>query len=72
MKTSSTFPFNLHWTSQDIADAVPLRLFELFAFDAGPGGAGLAGRCANQSPRRAWHRGYVPAAELPAFVRVHS
>ncbi|MGH8075306.1 MAG: hypothetical protein ACREO4_14745 [Lysobacter sp.] len=34
MNTRSPFPDQLNWTSQDLADAVPLRLSELFAFDA--------------------------------------
>lgn len=77
MNTSSTFPSSpftsgLNWTSQDLADAVPLRLFELFGFDAGPNGADVSGRCANQRPRRAWRREYLRTAELPAFIRVHS
>ena len=29
------FPAQLHWTSEELADAVPLRLHQLFAFDAG-------------------------------------
>lgn len=31
---AAVFPFDLRWSSQDLADAVPLRLHELFAFDA--------------------------------------
>ena len=30
---SVAFPSQLHWDAQDIADAVPLRLFELYVFD---------------------------------------
>lgn len=71
MNTSSTFPFALHWTAQELADAVPLRLFELFAFDAGADGADLD-RCANQLPRRRRRGGYLRPTELPAFIRVHS
>ncbi|HEY0659784.1 MAG TPA: hypothetical protein VGD21_00455 [Lysobacter sp.] len=74
MKTASTnassFPFQLNWSSQDIADAVPLRLFELFEFDAG---TDVVAPCANRpQPPRPWHRGYLRANDLPAFVRIRS
>ena len=71
MNTSSTFPFAPHWTAQDLADAVPLRLFELFAFDAGADGADLD-RSANHLPRRNWRGAYLRVGELPAFIRVRS
>ena len=71
MNTTSTFPYRLHWTAQDIADAVPLRLFELFSFDAGAGGADLD-RSANHLPRRNWRGAYLRVSELPAFIRVRS
>ena len=68
-KSASAFPFQLHWSSQDIADAVPLRLFELFGFDAG---ADIA-PCANRpQPPRPWHHGYLRANDLPAFIRIRS
>ena len=35
MHVSLDSPFDrLHWTSQDIADAVPLRLYQIDLFDA--------------------------------------
>ena len=35
MQASPASPFdNLHWTAQDIADAVPLRLHQIDLFDA--------------------------------------
>lgn len=69
MDTSSTFPFAPHWTAQDLADAVPLRLFELFAFDADAAGA-IPGRSANQPPRRGLRGAYRRNGELPASFRV--
>lgn len=69
MDTSSIFPFAPHWTAQDLADAVPLRLFELLAFDAGAAGA-TAGRSANQPPRRGLRGAYRRNGELPASFRV--
>ena len=35
MNADVYFPSQLHWTAQELAEAVPLRLHELFAFDAG-------------------------------------
>ncbi len=70
MNTHSHFPDQLHWTSQDLADAVPLRLFELFAFDATPAGAAV-GPCANQSPsRRKWSESYLTTDRPPPLFRV--
>lgn len=69
MNTSSTFPFAPHWTAQDLADAVPLRLFELFAFDADAAGA-IPGRSANQPPRRGLRGAYLRNGELAASFRV--
>jgi len=71
MNTPTTFPFAAHWTAQELADAAPLRLFELFAFDAHANGADLA-RLANQPPRRGLRGGYLRNSALPAFIRVHS
>lgn len=69
MKTVSKISFFPNWTAQDLADAVPLRLFELFAFDAGANGAALD-RCANQLPRRRLRGDYLRISELPACIRV--
>ncbi|MDQ3039197.1 MAG: hypothetical protein M3R16_05275 [Pseudomonadota bacterium] len=69
MKTQLPFPQHLHWTVQDITDAVPLRLFEMVSFDAC---LDAATRCANELPRRAWRHAYARPAALPAFVRIHS
>ena len=69
MNTHS-FPFDLSWTPQDLADAAPLRLFELAAFDAGRDNASNA---ATSSPaRRDWRRrDYLHLSDLPTFIRVH-
>ena len=67
--SSHSFPFDLRWTPQDLADAVPLRLFELSAFDAGSDDASNA---AISAPRRGWRRDYVRLSDLPTFIRVHS
>ena len=65
---SDVFPFRLHWDSQDLADAVPLRLFELVDF-AADGAAACAN--AGSMPRPARHgRGYLPVPAFAAFFRV--
>jgi hypothetical protein len=67
--SSDVFPFRLHWDSQDLADAVPLRLFELCDFAVG----GDADACANagsmQRPARRG-RGYLPAPAFAALFHV--
>ena len=42
MNTHTAFPFDLHWSSHDLADAMPrrLRLHEVFAIDAPHASAG--------------------------------
>ena len=59
------FPETLHWNAQDIADAVPLRLFELYAFDPAD-----ARPCANRAPARAVRRSYLPPQPQAALFRV--
>jgi hypothetical protein len=55
------------WSAQDLADAVPLRLFEAVDFDALAQG-GIA--ASNANAPRAWRRRYADAGALPAQVRV--
>ena len=70
MNTHSTFSFRLSWTPQDLADAVPLRLFEKVAFDAGFRGDDIA-PCSNRWPApRRWRGAYRPRGELPARLLV--
>ena len=61
------FPSQLHWTSEQLADAVPLRLHQLFAFDAG-----RAGDSANASIplRQLKPRRYLTASPAPDVFRV--
>ena len=62
---NSVFPFDLHWSAQDLADAVPLRLHELVGFDAG---ATQAANTAEAKPRAPWpRRAYATARQLPSF-----
>ncbi len=61
------FPSQLHWTSHELAEAVPLRLHELFAFDAGRD-AQVASNAGNQRmPKR---RDYLTASQLSPVFRV--
>jgi hypothetical protein len=59
------FPAQLHWSAQDLADAVPLRLFELFAFDPAD-----AMPSANRTPARGGRRSYLPTMPLSALFHV--
>ena len=70
MNAFAEFPTTLHWTADELASAVPLRLSELplFAADAQPGPA-----CAANARRRHAHAlaaSRLPASALPSQVRV--
>ena len=69
MNAFDRFPAHLHWTAQQLADAVPLRLHELPAFRAD---AGVVAPAAN-APRRTAPRpaiGYRAVAPLVSRFRV--
>ena len=71
MSTHTAFPFDLHWSSHDLADAMPrrLRLHEVFAIDAPHASAG--NDPAFRAPRtRGWHAGYAAPAPLPTHFRI--
>ena len=59
------FPQN--WSSQDLVDAVPLRLFEVVKFEAAPAADNSIAAPVSHNWRR---RDYLHGAELPAFVRI--
>jgi len=67
MQASPVCPFdNLHWTAQEIADAVPLRLHQIALFDATSHGD----TCASNEPRqrlRIAHGYRRDAAPAPRF-----
>ena len=67
MNAFERFP-HLHWTSQQLADAVPLRLHELFIADIAGSPAPRAAN-AGELPHRRDTR-YVPPATLPARFHV--
>ncbi|HEV8695334.1 MAG TPA: hypothetical protein VGQ93_14300 [Lysobacter sp.] len=60
-----SFPQN--WSSQDLVDAVPRRLFELVNFEDDREAANTTAAPSAHDWRR---RGYLCGAELPAFIRV--
>ena len=70
MNAFAHFPTRLHWTAQQLADAVPLRLHELDVFDAArDAGNAPAANAANASQAR---RGgaYLRPAALHARFRI--
>jgi|HigsolmetaAR201D_1030396.scaffolds.fasta_scaffold01483_5 hypothetical protein len=69
MNAFAPFPGRLHWTAQQLADAVPLRLWQLYAFDARP--AGRATDAANRAVRRARRTAaYAAPSPLPSRFAV--
>jgi hypothetical protein len=73
MQSSPAFPFHLHWTSDDLADAVPLRLHEMLDFDASRDGpVAASANSLGRTQQRDWRRpGYRLVSNLPAFFRIH-
>jgi len=66
MNADVFFPSQLHWTSQQLADAVPLPLHQLFAFHAvDRADAANTAPAASPAPRR-----YLPATPAPDVFRV--
>lgn len=62
------FPSQLHWTAQELTEAVPLRLHEMFAYDAGRQARLASNASAVQRPLQ--RREYTPPAPLPSFFRI--
>ena len=61
------------WSAQDLADAVPLKLFEAFDFDAAqlPDAPVAASNAAAAPLSRDWRRQeYLRGDAMPTFVRV--
>jgi hypothetical protein len=63
MNAFTSLPDRFPWSAQDLADAMPRRLSELFAFDS-------ATNHAPSPARRSERRSFLPAAQ-PALFRVH-
>lgn len=62
----AVFPFDLRWTAQDLADAVPLRLHPLLRFDA----ASPAPAARDAAPRRGWRNAYAPRTAAALLFRI--
>jgi hypothetical protein len=65
MNADVYFPSQLNWTAQELAEAVPLRLHELFSFDAG-----RDADASNASQRLPQREGYLPAPTATSLFRV--
>ncbi|TWI13561.1 hypothetical protein [Aerolutibacter ruishenii] len=69
MNASSHFPYSLHWSSQELAAAVPLRLFEVLDFAVADHRASAAN--AATTARRTLREGYARNAALPTHFHVY-
>ena len=70
MNANVFFPSQPHWTSQELAEAVPLRLHELFAFDAGRNGAIVDSANGRLDLDHGHVRNYLPATPALDVFRV--
>jgi hypothetical protein len=68
MNADVYFPSQLNWSAQELAEAVPLRLHELFAFDAGRDGQ--ACNAAHEPQRLPQREGYVPVPPASPLFRI--
>ena len=66
MNAFAHFPTRLHWTAQQLADAVPLRLHELYAYDA-TRDATVPAANATATRRSRRDGAYVPSAAHARF-----
>lgn len=64
------YPFDLSWTPQDLAEAVPLRLSQLIDFDAMRGNGIAASANAMSFQRTRLMRDYLRNSALSLF-RIH-
>ena len=72
MSTYPNFLSRLHWSAHDLAAAVPLRLFELYRFEAdNANAADNAARFVRVKPTRDFRGGYARPEPLPARFSVH-
>ena len=70
MNANVFFPSQPHWTAQELAEAVPLRLHELFAFDAGRNGVFADSANGHLHLGHGRARNYLPATPAPDVFRV--
>ena len=69
MYATTGFPHHLHWSSFELADAVPRRLSELYRFDVTLDDPGMASANGDVHHGRI-RRQYVPESALPDMFRV--
>lgn len=67
MNASLQYPFDLHWTSHDLVDAIPLRLSEMLDFDAHRDGEGSASANAASIEARRRTAGFLPRPQAALF-----
>ena len=70
MYATTGFPHHLHWSSFELADAVPRRLSELYRFDVRLDGPEDAETANGEAFRSRGPRQYVPASTLPDMFRI--
>ncbi|NLA66772.1 MAG: hypothetical protein GX856_00720 [Gammaproteobacteria bacterium] len=70
MYATTGFPHHLHWSSFELADAVPRRLSELYHFDLHPGDGDGAAANRGEPRRRSAPEHYLPASALPERFHV--
>ena len=68
MDNFACIPTRLHWTAQQLTDAVPLRLHQLYGFAADGAAQGHAAN--GERDRRRPHRAYAPSPVLPPRFRI--
>ena len=68
----AAFPFAVHWSGRDLADAVPLRLSQQFAAGIACDVDARGGAPANQPPsHRALQHRYLAALPATASFHIH-
>ena len=68
MDNFACIPTRLHWTAQQLTDAVPLRLHQLYAFAADGAAPGHAAN--GERGRRASRHAYAPRPAFPPRFRI--
>ena len=68
MNADVYFPSRPNWTARELTAAVPLRLHEVFAFNAGRDEP--ASNAAHPPQRLPQRDGYLPATPAPPFFRI--
>ncbi|MGY0650917.1 hypothetical protein ACW7GZ_03450 [Luteimonas sp. A537] len=70
MNAMTGFPHHLHWSSTELADAVPRRLSEIYRFETGL--EAPQPRAANGEHKHArTPQHFLPASSLPDMFRVN-